>query len=279
MLYSWESGIGDPVSDLCLGLILGFGVLAVIVALIIYAFDRWLLVAAVLFVLGTAAICSTAFLALTQTIEHHTPAGIPGYPDVITRTFRYDPTERYLMYTALFLLPILAGRVFYAGLQGAGHRRLDLLPGHLKQGLEHFHHQNYDAAIAEYTKALEIDPENAEAFDRRGHVYFQKGDLDHALPDFNQALTFNPRSADAFLHRGLVHMARGYHDLAVVDLNTSLDIQPYVLEALLNRGICLHKLGDPAGAVHDFRTILHLTNHTDYTEPARQHLQQLGVPC
>jgi tetratricopeptide (TPR) repeat protein len=278
MLYAGDSGTGDSFGDLGVGLIFAFGLLAVIVAVIIYAFDRWLPFAAVLFVLGTAAICAAAMLALTQTIEHHTPAGIPGYPDVITRMHRYDPTQSYLMYASLLIVPLLAARVFYAGLQGAGHRRLSLLPVHLKHGLDHFHHQNYDAAIVEYTKALEIDPENAEAFDRRGNAYFQKGDLDHALPDYNQALTFNPRSADALLHRGLIHMARGYHDLAVVDLNTSLDIQPYVLDGLLNRGICQYKLGDHAGAIHDFRTILHLTNHTDYADPARQHLQQLGVP-
>jgi lipoprotein NlpI len=99
------------------------------------------------------------------------------------------------------------------------------------------------------------------------------------LPDFNQALTFNTRSADALLHRALVHMARGFYDLALVDFNNSLDIQPYVLDGLLNRGICRVKLGDYAGAVTDFRLILHLTNHTDYADPARQHLQQLGVPC
>ncbi len=279
MMNAWDRGIGDSFGDLGIVLILAFGLLAVIAAVIIYALDRWLPVAAVLFVLGTAAICTTVLLAITQTNEHHTPAGLPGYPDVITRMYRYGPTERYLFYAVAALLPFLAGRVFYVGYLGAGRRRLSMLPVHLKHGLDQFHHRNYDAAIAEYTKALEIDPDVAEAYDRRGTAYFQKGDLDHALPDFNQALTLNPRSADALLHRALVHMARGFHDLAVVDFNNSLDIQPYVLDGLLNRGLCRFKLGDFAGAVADFRLILHLTNHTDYADPARQHLQQLGVPC
>jgi tetratricopeptide (TPR) repeat protein len=279
MLYPQDTGIGDAFGGFWIGLILASGLLAVIAAVIIYIYDRWLPFAAALFVLGTAAICAAALLAVTQTYAHHTPAGIPGYPDVITRMYLYDPTERYLFYAFAALLPILMARLFYLGYQGAERRRLSLLPVHLKHGLDQLHHRNYDAAIAEYTKALEIDPENAEAFDRRGNAYYQKGDLDHALPDFNQALTFNPRSADALLHRALVHMARGFYDLAVVDFNNSLDIVPYVLDGLLNRGICQVKLGDHAAAVNDFRLILHLTNHTDYADPARQHLQQLGVSC
>jgi tetratricopeptide (TPR) repeat protein len=279
MMYVWDKGIGDSFSDLGLGLILACGFLAILAALIFCHFDRLLSFAAGLFVLGTAAIWTTMLLALTQTSEYLIAAGVLGYPAVTTLQYRYSATQRYLMYAAMCLLPIIAIRLMYAGYLNSGRRRLSLLPVHLKHGLEQLHHQNYDAAIAEYTKALEINPEDAEAYDRRGTANHHKGDLDHALSDFNQALTLNPRSSDALLHRALVHMARGFHDLAVVDFNTSLDIQPNVLDGLLNRGLCRFELGDNAGAVDDFRLILHLTNHTDYIDPARQLLQQLGVPC
>jgi tetratricopeptide (TPR) repeat protein len=279
MMYVWDKGIGDAFGDAGIGVILVSGFLTILAAVILFSFDRLLWFAAGLFVLGTAAIWTSVMLAITQTRELHTPAGLPGYPDVITLMHRYDPTQRYLMYAAMFLLPIIAIRVLYAAYLTADRRRLSLVPVHMKHGLDQLHHQHYDAAIAEYTKALEIDPDIAEAYDRRGTAYYQKGDLDHALPDFNQALTLDPRSSDALLHRAQVHMARGFHDLAVVDFNTSLDIQPNVLDGLLNRGICRYKLGDYPGAVSDFRLILHLTNHSDYADPARQHLQQLGVPC
>jgi tetratricopeptide (TPR) repeat protein len=278
-MYVWDKGIGDSFSDLGMGLIIAAGLLVILTAVILFSFDRMSWFAAGLFVLGTAAIWTAAFLASTQTYEYHTAAGIPGYPDVITLMYRYSPTQRYLLYATMLLLPIIVARVLYAAYLTAGRRRLSLVPMHMKHGLDQLHHQHYDAAITQYTKALEIDPDVAEAYDRRGTAYYQKGDLDHALPDFNQALTLDPRSSDAFLHRALVHMARGFYDLAVVDFNMSLDIQPNVLDGLLNRGICRFKLADYAGAAADFRLILHLTNHSDYADPARQHLQQLGVPC
>lgn len=277
----YEPGLGDHLGDFWIGALLASGALAIALAAFFFFVlrGRWELVAAVLLPAGCLVIGACGFLSLTQTSTIRTPAGIAGFPDVITYKRRYGGEAWYLIYAGMILLTIVAILAFRRGLELSRRRRVGAIPVLLKEGLDHLHHGRFDEAIAAYDRALELDPEQAEARYRRGTARLRKGDLDRALSDFNEALAIDPRHADAYLHRGLVHAARGFHDLAVVDFNTSLDIQPHVLDALLNRGLSRFQLGDQAGASADFRLVLHLTNHSDYADPARLHLQQLGVPC
>jgi len=51
-----------------------------------------------------------------------------------------------------------------------------------------FHYKGqYDRAISDYNKAIEIDPEYALAYFNRGVAYFKKGDYDRAWEDFLMA--------------------------------------------------------------------------------------------
>jgi Flp pilus assembly protein TadD len=53
-------------------------------------------------------------------------------------------------------------------------------------------------AISDYTKALEINPRDAEAYYNRGIAYGEKGQYDEAISDYNKALEINPISAEAY---------------------------------------------------------------------------------
>jgi tetratricopeptide (TPR) repeat protein len=47
--------------------------------------------------------------------------------------------------------------------------------------------QDFQGAIAAYTKAIEIQPDFAEAFKNRGYIYLILGQNIEALADFTQA--------------------------------------------------------------------------------------------
>jgi hypothetical protein len=53
-------------------------------------------------------------------------------------------------------------------------------------------------------------------------------------------------------------------------------MRPNDAQCYLNRGVCLAKKGILTEAVFDFQRVLKLTNHSDYAEPARFYLNQLG---
>jgi tetratricopeptide (TPR) repeat protein/predicted aspartyl protease len=61
--------------------------------------------------------------------------------------------------------------------------------------------REYDLAIGELTRAVELDPTNSEYYFERGVVYRQKGESDAALADFNRALELKPGYVPALMDR------------------------------------------------------------------------------
>ena len=56
---------------------------------------------------------------------------------------------------------------------------------------------DYDRAIADYTKAIEIDPKFADAYYNRGLAYCYKQDYDRAITDYTKAIEIDPKFAIA----------------------------------------------------------------------------------
>jgi len=69
-----------------------------------------------------------------------------------------------------------------------------------------------DQAIADYTKAIEIDPGNASAYVNRGVAYKTKGLADQAIADYTKAIEIDPGSASAYVNRGNAYGTKGLAD-------------------------------------------------------------------
>jgi tetratricopeptide (TPR) repeat protein len=90
-----------------------------------------------------------------------------------------------------------------------------------------------DLALADYGRALEIDPGYARAFDGRGDVRMLKGDLDGAIADYGRALAADSSYTTAYVDRGFARAAKGEHAAALADYGVALARQPkwpYYLE-------------------------------------------------
>ena len=57
---------------------------------------------------------------------------------------------------------------------------------------------DHDPAVADYTQAIEIDPNNAVAFYNRGLTWIRKGDDQRAIADFDEAIRLDPKNATPF---------------------------------------------------------------------------------
>jgi hypothetical protein len=64
----------------------------------------------------------------------------------------------------------------------------------------------FDHAIADFTKAIELNPSHAAVYTNRGIAYEKKGKHDKAISDFTKAIELNPRLAEAYSNRGFVYM-------------------------------------------------------------------------
>jgi len=85
---------------------------------------------------------------------------------------------------------------------------------------------DYDKAIADYTKAIEIDPKYADVYYDRGDVWYDKGDYDKAIADYTKAIEINPKLIPAYKHLGDAWREKGYYDKAIASYTKAIEIDP-----------------------------------------------------
>ena len=125
-------------------------------------------------------------------------------------------------------------------------------------GLSHQSRDDYDLAIADYTRAIQLNPSFAEAYNNRGTVYSQKGDYRHAIVDISKAIELNPNFADAYSNRGLFHSLKGDYVRAIVDLDKAMELNPNYATAYNNRGLTYYNQGDLNHAIEDYTKAIEL---------------------
>lgn len=76
-------------------------------------------------------------------------------------------------------------------------------------------------AIAAYNKALGLNPDYGEAYNKRGLAYFKLGNRQQAIADYNQALQINSNDTQAYNNRGNVYIAEGATPDAIPILQSS----------------------------------------------------------
>jgi tetratricopeptide (TPR) repeat protein len=78
--------------------------------------------------------------------------------------------------------------------------------------------QDLQGAIADFTKAIEIDPYLMEAYHNRGTAKDKLKDFQGALADFTKVIEINPIDANAYCNRGIVKDELKDYQGALVDL-------------------------------------------------------------
>ena len=89
--------------------------------------------------------------------------------------------------------------------------------------------RKYDDAIKECTKQIngEIKVDADEiSYTNRGIAYAGKGQYDHAIADYDKAIELNPRYERAYVNRGDSYYARRQYDHAIADYKDAIDLNP-----------------------------------------------------
>ena len=129
-----------------------------------------------------------------------------------------------------------------------------------KSGNEKADKGDYYGAIFDYTKAIEIDPKDADAYVNRGYSLRMLKDYDSAIVDFNKALTIDQNNVTAY--NNLAWTKRMINDNygAIFDATKAIEIDPNYSNPYLNRGVAKENLGDINGACDDWRKASSLGN-------------------
>ena len=74
-------------------------------------------------------------------------------------------------------------------------------------------------SLADFNKAIEINPSDADAYYNRGIAYGHKGQHDKAISDYNKALEIDPKFADAYNNRGISYFFKKEYEKAWDDVH------------------------------------------------------------
>ena len=66
-----------------------------------------------------------------------------------------------------------------------------------------------DGVIRNYSRAIEISPEDLDYYYARGHAHWHKRELGLAIEDFSRAIEFNPEDLYAHFVRGAIYRGQG----------------------------------------------------------------------
>jgi tetratricopeptide (TPR) repeat protein len=87
----------------------------------------------------------------------------------------------------------------------------------VKEGVKKSLNSDAVNAIADFTKAIELDPTNQEAYYYRGNALFNTGDFKGAINDLSKAIELNASYADAYFNRANIKFIQGDKDGACED--------------------------------------------------------------
>ena len=131
---------------------------------------------------------------------------------------------------------------------------------YFNRGLAYDDKGQYDQAISDYSKAIEINPRLADAYYNRGNSYDDKGQYDQAISDYSKAIEINSEIAEAYINRGNAYSKKSQYDKAISDYSKAIEINPKYADAYINRGIAHNSLGNYNSACDDWLKACKLGN-------------------
>ena len=115
-----------------------------------------------------------------------------------------------------------------------------------------------DDKIKYYTKAIEINPYNAQFYYYRGLAYNKKTLFPLAIEDFSKAIMYQPNYPSAYASRGFSYYEMGQQDAAIADYTKSISLDPSYAVTFFKRGVSYQKKGDNAKALEDYTEAIRL---------------------
>ena len=125
--------------------------------------------------------------------------------------------------------------------------------GFARRGAASDARHDYDAAIADLTRACQLAPTESGYFYQRGMAHWHKGQGDAALGDFDQAIKLKPDNADALIGRANLRVDRNGSAAEVTpDLEAASRALPPQAEMHLRIGQLYDSVDQPGAATIEY---------------------------
>ena len=115
--------------------------------------------------------------------------------------------------------------------------------------------RDFGKAIAEFNRAIGLEPGYAEAYRARGYAYFYAGKNARAIEDYSQAIRLDLKTSlhgpSPYLLRGFAYVYERKYEKAIEDYSRAIDLEPKNAVAWYNRGLAYKRLGKNTRAEAD----------------------------
>jgi len=157
--------------------------------------------------------------------------------------------KNYLIYLKLLLIIILS--LISVACQSSKNSSK-----HIAKAEKYYQAGDISKAIAEYDKAIEINPDLSLNYYNRGIYKTELGDYAGAISDYSKAIQLNPHMIEAYLNRANMLADFEYLEDAILDLEKATDINPQMYEAYLLMAEIKIELGEYTSAENDIKMAL-----------------------
>jgi tetratricopeptide (TPR) repeat protein len=101
-----------------------------------------------------------------------------------------------------------------------------------QRGTAYTSEQKFPQAIADFSEALKMKPNDAGIHERRAYVEMKMNDLDKALADYSEAIRLSPDEVRYHLYRGYIYERKGDVKNSMADTEKALKLDKHNAEAL-----------------------------------------------
>ena len=133
---------------------------------------------------------------------------------------------------------------------------------YMKLGLGSWRSGDDEKAIKNYTEAIRLGPNFADAYYNRGNAYRRRGENDKAISDYTEAIRLDPNFANAYYNRGSAYRKKDDSRNAIIDYTEAIRLDPNYAKAFFNRGNIYLENRDYAKAITDYTEAIHLDSNS-----------------
>jgi len=148
-------------------------------------------------------------------------------------------------------------------------------PPALERGLMFYEQGRYRRALAAFNEAVRDQP-SAAAYANRGTTRVRLGDTAGAIADFTSALELTPNDSEILFNRGNARLVAGDPKGAATDFTRAVELRPNFALAVFNRGIARLRSGDALGARADWSEAMKLAKEPEVRAAMERRAEALG---
>ncbi len=142
--------------------------------------------------------------------------------------------------------------------------RKHLTDAYIYRGIAYYGKGDIYRAIEDYSKAIELNPEHALAYNSRGIAYSNLKRYEEAIEDYSKAIELNSEYADAYNNRGNAYYKLEKYSKAKRDYNKAIKLDQNFYIAHANLGESLFMTEDYDNAEKEYREAIKIKEDIDY---------------